>query len=261
MCPRSASSPSDTSIIDVAPDAPPTIPAASGGSGTRYAPTAAAGERNPLDSTANPAAAQPSRPITATTSPARAPERSTGFGAAQIAQRGHRDGQHVRAGQVPADDPGAGLRRLLLRVRVRWRSPARSACRAVPSGRPAGPSATRPWRPRRPSRPARPAGRSARRSPSPCGSARRRPARRRWPPPGRRGGDHRTVVARPEQGRRRLPGPGGDRVDHRELAGRAMVPASAFAADAGWLAADPLRFDRGSPARSGSVGRRGAGVC
>ena len=76
--PRSASSPSDTSIIAVAPAFAASGPAAYGGSGTRWALTTTAGERKPRCSTASPAAAQPSRPRTATRSPGRAPPRRTG---------------------------------------------------------------------------------------------------------------------------------------------------------------------------------------
>src|SRR5690606_21796857 len=78
MCPRSASSPSETSIIAVAPANAAAGPAAYGGSGQRWAFTTLTGERNPLPNTASPAAAQPSRPHMATMSPGRAPERVTG---------------------------------------------------------------------------------------------------------------------------------------------------------------------------------------
>ena len=57
------------SIIAVAPASAACGPASYGGSGERWAPTTATGERNPRPSTASPAAAQPSRPHTAITSP------------------------------------------------------------------------------------------------------------------------------------------------------------------------------------------------
>src|SRR5882724_373749 len=78
MWPRSASRPSDTSSIAVAPALAAWAPAGYGGSGARCAPTTFTGDRKPRPSTANPAADQPSRPHTATTSPGSAPERVTG---------------------------------------------------------------------------------------------------------------------------------------------------------------------------------------
>jgi len=76
--PRSASNPSEVSIIAVAPHSAAARTAAYGGAGTRCAPTTSTGERTPVGSTASPAAAQPSRPATASTSPGRAPDGFTG---------------------------------------------------------------------------------------------------------------------------------------------------------------------------------------
>ena len=67
--PRSATRPSLTSIIAVAPSAAARGPSAYGGAGRRCASTRTRGDRNPRLSTARPAAAQPSRPATATRSP------------------------------------------------------------------------------------------------------------------------------------------------------------------------------------------------
>ena len=77
-CCRSATSPSLTSTIAVAPSSAARGPCAYGGSGRRCAATTLTGERNPRPSTASPAAAQPSRPVYATTSPGLAPDRVTG---------------------------------------------------------------------------------------------------------------------------------------------------------------------------------------
>ncbi|CAM5695589.1 hypothetical protein SANTM175S_06079 [Streptomyces antimycoticus] len=78
ICPRSATSPSLTSVMAVAPSPAAAGPAWYGGSGRRCASTKARGERKPRESTACPAADQPSHPVTATTSPGRAPDRVTG---------------------------------------------------------------------------------------------------------------------------------------------------------------------------------------
>ncbi len=85
MWPRSASKPSLTSVMAVAPAPAACGPAAYGGCGTRCASTAALGDRKPRLSAANPAPARPSCPAYATTSPGSAPERSTGRTASPIA--------------------------------------------------------------------------------------------------------------------------------------------------------------------------------
>ena len=62
MWPRSATRPSLTSVIAVAPSSAARGPSAYGSSGRRCAVTTDTGERKPRPSTAKPAAAQPSRP-------------------------------------------------------------------------------------------------------------------------------------------------------------------------------------------------------
>ena len=54
---------------------------------------------------------RPASRATATTSPARAPDRSTGAPALEVAERRHGDGQRLRDGQVAADDAAAGRQR------------------------------------------------------------------------------------------------------------------------------------------------------
>ena len=110
-CPRSASSPSLTSHIAVAPASAAAGPAAYGGVGRRCAATAAIGLEKPRRSTARPQADHPSRPASATTCPGRAPDRSTGARPTQVAQRGHREHHSGAVGgrrhQVTTDDGGA----------------------------------------------------------------------------------------------------------------------------------------------------------
>ena len=176
MWPTSASRPSETSIIAVAPSSAATGPAASGGSGSRYAPTTAAGERNPRDSTASPAAAQPSRPATASTSPGRAPSRCT-------ARPPRRSPSTVTAMvstsdlvRSPPTTPAPSLLGHLVQPDPDTQQRVPPLRSAVRTARPRTPSAPPPSRRCRRRRRARPGDRSARRTPSRCGNARRRPA-------------------------------------------------------------------------------------
>ena len=185
-CPRSASSPSDTSIMAVAPASAACGPAAYGGSGTRCAPTTATGERKPRASTASPAAAQPIRPHSATRSPGRAPARVTGARPSSEPSAVTDSTMRRGRGQVAADQPDpdrAGLRPQPVG------QPGRRRPSASPAGRPARPAA--PWAPRpsprcRPGWPPPPCARPARAGPVQPEVHARRPARRCWPPPARR---------------------------------------------------------------------------
>ena len=87
MWPRSASRPSLTSIMAVAPRVAASGPASYGGIGRRCSPTRGFSRMpavSPVLSRASPAAAWPSGPATATTSPALAPDRSTGSRPARL---------------------------------------------------------------------------------------------------------------------------------------------------------------------------------
>jgi len=77
-CRASATRPSLTSIMAVAPAMAAAGPAAYGGCGRRWASMTAAGSARPAWSRARPAADSPTRPARASRSPGRAPLRSTG---------------------------------------------------------------------------------------------------------------------------------------------------------------------------------------
>lgn len=78
MCPRSASNPSETSVIDVAPVRAATSPCPYGGCGTRCRRRSSSNCSIPLRHNSYPACERPGSPISAMTSPGRAPLRRTG---------------------------------------------------------------------------------------------------------------------------------------------------------------------------------------
>ena len=106
-CRRSPIRPSETSIIAAAPASAATRPCPYGGCGTRWRCRKSSNRSIPLCHSAYPAAECPSWPATAIGEPGRAPDRSTGGAAGQIAQHGHRHHPLRAADQISADDAGA----------------------------------------------------------------------------------------------------------------------------------------------------------
>ena len=188
-CRRSATSPSLTSTIAVAPSSAARGPCPYGGSGRRCAVDHAPRRAEPARR-ARPARPRPSRAgrRTATTSPGRAPRPGHRRPALQVAERGHREHQHVRPRTTsPPTHRARRAARASARMPVGQLAPAQATGRSGGTAEPdaAARSARRPSPRRRRGSARRPCGRRRRRSTSPGGSAGPRRAGRSWSRPGR----------------------------------------------------------------------------
>ena len=220
MWPRSASSPSETSHIAVAPATAAATPAGYGGCGQQCNATRSSNPDSPACRAAIPAAERPSVPATATTSPIRAPDRSTGTPSLQVAECGDGDHDLGTLHQVAADDLGTAARRLpphplVQRIERRERRVGRAAERDDVTLR---------------TRPHRGDVGAVLRDRLAADLLRRRPVGAEVPAlhqhvgghhhPGVGHRDDGGVVPRPDEHRRPGLAAGGDPVDHRELAQR-----------------------------------------